>query len=270
MTPSRLLTRTLARIWVTAGFLFLPLPILVVVASSFSASGVLQFPPRALSWRWYEAVLGSAKWMHGIGVSLLLATVVALVTTTIAVSAAHARHRLRTPALAAFDALVQSPLLFPHAAIGIALLGALAAIGWIGTYPGLAAAHVLLCLPFAYRPVLTAYRRMDPAMQEAAMSLGARPLYALRRIILPLLRPGIAAGFLFSFMISLDEVSVSMFLAGPNATTLPVLVFTEIQESGTPAVAAVSSGLVLLTMFLFAAVDRLVGIELFLDGGRHS
>ncbi len=264
-----ILGRWLYRVWVTAIFIFLPAPILVVVASSFANSGYLQFPPRGISLRWYAAFLTSSDWMGAIGVSVALALAVAAFTTLLCLLAAFARQRAPMPGGNLFDGLMQLPLLLPHVASAIALLGILAVFGWVATYPGIALAHVIVCLPFAYRPVLTSLRKLDRAMEEAAMSLGAPPGYALWHVTLPLLRPGLVAAFMFSFIISFDEIGVTVFLTGPGVTTLPVRIFTEIQESGSPVIAAVSSLLVAATILLFLAVDRFVGMDLFLEA-EHS
>ncbi len=255
--------RLVYRAWLVAGFVFLPLPIVVVVLSSFSRTGYLQFPPRGMSLRWYGEFLTSGAWLHALGVSALLALAAAVVVTALALLAVLARTRLRVPGAGLFDLLMLSPLLLPHAAIGLALLTVLGALGWVGAYPGLLLAHAILCVPFAYRPLLNAARRMDLSMEEAAMNLGAEPWFVFRAVTLPLLRPGIVAAFLFSFIISFDEVSVTLFLVGPDVTTLPVRVFTEIQESGSPVVAAISSFLVAVTIVLFVVVDRVVGLRLF-------
>src|SRR3546814_7050048 len=90
--------------------------------------------------------------------------------------------------------------------------------------------HIVVTLPFAFGPVFAAMNRYDPALDEAGMSLGAKPGYVFRHITVPVLRPGIAAGFLFAFIMSFDEVTVTMFLKGPLFTTLPVQIFSEVQE----------------------------------------
>jgi putative spermidine/putrescine transport system permease protein len=260
-----MLWRWIYWIWVTSIFVFLPAPIVIVVISSFSRSGYLQFPPRELSLRWYEAFLTSADWMETIAVSVVLALAVAAFTTLVCLLAAFARQRVLGRSGRAFDSLMQLPLFMPHVAMAIALLGMLSAMRWVATYPGIALAHVVVCLPFAYRPLLTSLKKMDLAVEEAAMSLGATPGYTLWHVTLPMLRPGITASFVFSFIISFDEVGVTMFLTGPHVTTLPVRIFTEIQESGTPVIAAVSSFLVGVTVILFLLVDRIVGMDLLVE-----
>ncbi|TCT02240.1 ABC transporter permease [Aquabacter spiritensis] len=263
-----ILGRALWRLWIFLIFAFLPAPILVVIVSSFSRSGYLRFPPTEFSLRWYGEFLSSPIWLKALGTSTVLAVGVALATTAVAFLAAFATSRLRFPGKGSLELLLLSPLLFPHAAIGVALLGVVAALGWIGTFQAVALAHVILCIPFAYRPILNSMRKMDLALEEAAMSLGAEPAYVFRHVTLPLLRPGLVTALLFSFIISFDEVTVTLFLIGPSVSTLPTQVFAHILESADPVIAAISSFLVLVTVVLVALLDRFVGLELFVEAER--
>lgn len=263
-----MLGRLIWRTWVLAVFLFLPAPIVIVIISSFSRTGYLQFPPQDLSFRWYEEFLSSEVWLRALGVSFVLAVVVALATTILSFLAALAVTRLKFKGKSAFDVLMLSPLLFPHAAIGVALLGLLAAFGWIGHYAGLLLAHAILCMPFAYRPILNSMRKLDLSVEEAAMSLGAPPRYVFRTVTLPMLRPGLITALLFSFIISFDEVTVTIFLIGPDVVTLPSRIFTHIQESASPVIAAISSFLVGITVLLVIALQRFIGLELFVEVER--
>ena len=256
------------RIWLGAVLLFLPAPIVIVVASSFSRTGYLQFPPQALSLRWYTQFLTDETWIRALGVSFAIALVVALLTTAISFLAALATTRRRFRGRDGFELLLLSPLLFPHAAIGVALLSLLSALGWIGRYPGILLAHIILCVPFAYRPIVNSLHKLDLALEEAAMTLGARPAYVFRTITLPLLRPGLVTALLFSFIISFDEVTVTIFLIGPEVITLPTRIFAHIQESASPVVAAISTFLVLVTIVLVVLLQRLVGLELFVEAER--
>jgi putative spermidine/putrescine transport system permease protein len=256
------------RIWITAIFLFLPAPIVIVAISSFSRTGYLQFPPQQFSVRWYQEFLSSEAWLKPLAISFALALVVAIVTTVFSFLAAFAVTRIRFRGKPAFDTLMLSPLLFPHAAIGVTLLGLLAAVGWVGHYSGILLAHIILCIPFAYRPALNSMRKLDLSVEEAAMSLGARPGYVFRTVTLPLLRSGLVTALLFSFIISFDEVTVSIFLVGPEATTLPTKIFAHIQESASPVVAAISTFLVAITIGLIVLLQRLIGLDLFIKVER--
>jgi putative spermidine/putrescine transport system permease protein len=110
--------------------------------------------------------------------------------------------------------------------------------------------------------------KLNLALEEAAMTLGARPAYVFRTITLPLLRPGLVTALLFSFIISFDEVTVTIFLIGPEVITLPTRIFAHIQESASPVVAAISTFLVLVTIVLVVLLQRFVGLELFVEAER--
>ena len=252
-------------VWLAAVLIFLPAPIVIVVASSFSRSGYLQFPPQSLSLRWYAQFLTDETWLRALAVSVAVAVIVAILTTLVSFLAALATTRRRFAGRGAFEVLLLSPLLFPHAAIGVALLSLLSSLGWIGRYPGILLAHVILCVPFAYRPIVNSMRKLDLALEEAAMSLGAPPVHVFRTVTLPLLRPGLVTALLFSFIISFDEVTVTIFLIGPEVITLPTRIFAHIQESASPVVAAISSVLVLVTIGLVVLLQRFVGLDLFVE-----
>ncbi|ANY18397.1 ABC transporter permease [Bordetella pseudohinzii] len=258
----------ISRLAVGLVFAFLPAPIIIVVLSSFSPTGYLTFPPQGFSLRWYSEFLSSGAWLYALGVSALLAIIVALFTTLLSLMAGLATTRLRIKGQAAFGLLMLSPLLFPHAAIAVALLGVASFADAVGTYGAIFLAHAVLCMPFAYRPLLTSMRKLDLAMEEAAMMLGARPWQVFSMVTLPMLRPGIVTALLFSFIISFDEVTVTVFLLGPKVTTLPTQIFSHIQESASPVIAAISAFLVLLTLGIVALLNKLVGLELFIETER--
>lgn len=260
-----ILSRATWRLLIFAIFIFLPAPIVIVVASSVSATGYLSFPPDGLSLRWYQEFLASEDWIAALVTSLLLAAVASVVSVAIAFLAAQVSARKVFRGRSTFEALVLLPLAFPHAALGVIMLSLVGLVGWRGTFPGLLIPHVILTIPYAYRAMITGLRRFDWSCEEAALSLGARPLTVLRRIVLPMLRPAIVTALMFSFIISFDEVTVTLFLVGPDITTAPVKIFAHIQESATPVVAAVSTLFILVTLAALLLLERLIGLELFVD-----
>ncbi|EKE78982.1 ABC transporter permease [Oceanibaculum indicum] len=250
--------------------LFLPAPIVIVVAASFSEAGYIRFPPGALSLRWYVEFLTDARWMQGFATSLLLAAAGAVISSLAAFLAALVVTRRRSRFSSFFETAVLTPILFPHAALGVAMLALVSMFHVYGSFAGLLLAHCIMTLPYAYRPISVSLRKLDSAMEEASMSLGARPWETFWRVTFPLVRPGLITALLFSFILSFDEVTVTMFLVGPHVTTLPVQIYSFIQESGTPVVAAISTTLVLFTLLMVMLLERLVGLEFFVepDGGR--
>lgn len=248
---------------VVAVLLFLPAPIIIVILSSFTKAGYISFPPGEMSLRWYGEFLGSADWLATLGLSFLLAALAATLSTVVTFLGALAATRRRLPMGQGLETLVLLPLIFPHAALGVIMLGLVAMFGWTGQFLGLLLAHFILTIPYAWRPIVAAMRKHDLAMEEAAMSLGAPPFYTFRKVTLPLLRPGLVTALLFTFIISFDEVTVSLFLVGPDLSTLPVKIFSTIQDSGSPVIAAVSAILVALTILVVFLLDRVIGLELF-------
>lgn len=260
------------RLPIAAILLFLPAPIAIVALSSVTSRGYLTFPPSSFSLRWYTEFLSSAEWLRALAISVLLAFSAACGSVLIAFLASQVIARKRFAGRSLLETLMLMPIIFPHAALGVAMLGIVSSLHWNGTFVGLVLAHVVLTVPYAYRPLIASIRALDPVMEEAAMSLGARPGTILKRVTLPLLRPGLITALVFAFVISFDEVTVTMFLVGPDMSTIPVRIFAQIQESASPVIAAISTVLIGFTVLIVALTQWLLGLEAFLDigAGRSS
>ena len=242
---------------------FLPAPIVVIGATSFAAAGYLRFPPGELSLRWYAEAATDPRWIDSFLTSLSIAAVVAVTVTAIAFAGAYACHRLKPRWLATFELIVMSPLFFPHAALGVALVNVLALSGHLGTASGIVVAHVVCTLPFAWRPIMVALQRIDSEIVEAASLLGADERRIALGIALPLARSGIVTALLFSFIISFDEVTATMSLTWPQVTALPVQIYAFIQENASPVLAAISTVTVAMTLLVVMLLERLIGLEFF-------
>ncbi len=256
-------------LWLTLNALllfFLPLPLLIVAAVSVSPARMLNFPPTGFSLVWYREFLSSSEWLNALGISAVIAVCAALVATMAGLMTAlgleHAGGRTRGAA----DTLILAPLIFPHAAIGVAIFGAISSITFLsGNYLGIAIAHTMLCVPFAYRPIAASFGKLDRSLAEAATNLGARSFMILRRVTLPLLMPGIISALLFAFIISFDEITVTLFLIAPNIHTLPLQIYSHLEQDADPVVAAVSTLLTLATLGLVLVLQRTVGLDLFVS-----
>lgn len=256
------------RLWSGFNLLLLalvPAPLFIIAAVSVTPDRFLAFPPTGFSLAWYERFLASADWMRAFGVSAAIAACAAIVSTAAATAAALALDGLGARKRGISETLILSPLIFPHAAIGVAMLGFLLALKLNGTAIGILLVHVILCVPFAYRPISVSLQKIEPSLIEAAMSLGHDSGQTFRRVTLPLLRPGIVTALLFTFIISFDEVTVTLFLISPDITTLPVKIYGHIRDSADPVVAAISTVLVLITLSLVLVLERTVGLQLFVN-----
>jgi putative spermidine/putrescine transport system permease protein len=192
--------------------------------------------------------------------SLWLALAVTLLSMLIAVPAAYALVRLKPAGTDWLLAFFTAPLLLPTIVLGLGLLMVFAPLGLLGSVRGLLFCHMVVTLPYALRVLVTALSTLSPAIEEAAATLGASPAVVLFRITLPMMTPGIVAASVLSFLVSFDEVVVSLFMTGPKVSTLPVTMFHHVEERADPMVAALSVLLVGLTLIVMLVVDRTIGL----------
>lgn len=245
--------------------LFLPAPIVIVVFASLTSAGYIQFPPGELSLRWYVEALTDPRWPSAFFTSIWIASLTALTITMVSFLTALYCTRYAPRVSGILETAIFSPLFFPHAALGVSMVAILASFGLLGTGTGLVLAHLILTLPFAYRPILISLKKVDRELIEAAQVLGASEWRATRDVLLPLSKSGIVTALLFSFIVSFDEVTVSMFLIGPSVTTLPVQIYSFIQDTASPVLAAISTATVVVTFVAVMVLERTVGLEFFVD-----
>lgn len=243
-------------VWVCF-FMFLLAPIIIVICSSVTSTGLFTWPLDTLTLRWYGDFFSDQRWLDALFTSTVIGLVAAIASTLCAISATlvMARHQFFGRNL--LQAAMMLPLIFPHAATGLAFLGLLNSTGLLGTYAGIALAHVIITLPFAFRPTFDSMRQLDPSMFEAATLLGASPLQIFTKVTLPLIKPGVATSLLFCFLISFDETTITLFLVGTKINTLPVKILTDIQESASPVVSAVSTLLIIASVVFVWALHLL-------------
>jgi spermidine/putrescine transport system permease protein len=245
-----------------ATYLLLYLPILVLVIYSFNA-GSSQSAWEGFSLRWYEAAFTNTQ-VRDVSIrSLWLALMAAGIATVLATLAALGTTRVgRFPGQTMIYALINQPLMVPEIVTGIALLIVVAAVKVQTGYTGMAylvIAHTAFCIPFAYLPIRARLETLDPALESAAADLYASPVQAFRYITLPLLVPGIAAGFMLGFVISLDTVVITEFVKSAGQDTLPTYMLGQLRRTVTPemnAIATLFLGLSLLILTAFFLITR--------------
>ncbi|HEV8437291.1 MAG TPA: ABC transporter permease [Methylomirabilota bacterium] len=262
MTAARL-RAWLLRLWVALVLGFLLLPVVVVALASVSTTSYLTVPPKGVTLRWFGAVLGDPEYVQAIVWSLVLAGLATLGSLATGVAASYALIRRRVPGAALVSAVLNAPLIFPGVVVGVALLQFYALVRMNGTLAGLALAHMVITVPYVVRAVMASLQGIDPELESAARVLGASGPVAFSTVTLPLIRPGVAAGALFSFIVSFDNVPVSIFLLGAGQMTLPVKIFTAIEYGVDPSIAAISTLLIVLTGLGLAAAERWIGFHRF-------
>lgn len=241
-------------------FVFMLAPVLIVLPISFSADGDMRFPPSGISLRWYAAIFHVPRMVGAFGTSLLLGVSATALSLGLGLPCAYALVRLK-PAGAGFMAsFFTAPLLLPSIVLGLALLVVFAPLGLLATFGGVLAAHLVIVLPYAIRMLSTALANVPAAMEEAASTLGAGPLSVFALVTLPMMRGGLAATAALCFLVSFDEVVLSLFMTGPRLTTLPVELFHSVENAADPLVASVSMLLIALTFAVVFLVDRTAGL----------
>lgn len=234
---------------------------LIVVPLSFSNDSYLVFPPQSWGVRWYAAMFSHDRLLQAFRVSLTIAAVVTVLSLAVGVPAAYALRRWRFPGRDALLSLFTAPLLLPSIVLGLAILLVFANAGLLGTYAGLVAAHLVVTTPYVMRIMTTAFATLPPSVEEAAAMLGAPPLTVFRRVTLPLLAPGFVASAALSFLISFDEVVISLFITGPRLKTLPVEIFDYVESRTDPMTAAVSVMLIVATLCIVFLIERTLGLS---------
>lgn len=256
------------RLLVYAVFAFLAAPIVIVVVSSFNKGGIITFPPDGWSVRWYRHLGDDPGWWRSVRTSVSLAWWSTLSSLGLGGAAAFAVARRRPwRGRGLYSGVLVLPLVFPFTATGVAIVGTLRTWKLVGEFKGLWLAHVLITLPYCFRAVLLSIRGLRPTYREAALMLGASEWKAFRKVVLPLLRPGIAAGFVFSFLLSFDETTISMLLAGPFLTTFPVKLYTQVTQSADPTIAVLATLQIAAVAVTLLVTERVFGFEVFTAAG---
>ncbi|SNT28936.1 ABC transporter permease [Tropicimonas sediminicola] len=212
--------------------LFIIAPLLVLAFSSFDDGKFFRFPPRELSLRWYRAAFASAEYRSSLVNSAVVGALATTISVVLGTTAAVGLHRGMLKSRAALEMILLAPLTLPLVIWAIALLQIYSWLGIGGTLPGLLLAHATFTLPFSVRIMLASLASIDPGLELAARSLGAKPARASVRITLPLALPGVATSAALSFFISFNDVIVSTFIAGSSWMTFPVRLYSQLRGQG--------------------------------------
>lgn len=232
------------------GFAFLYLPILLLMVYSFNASK-LATVWSGFSTRWYGELFNNRQILDALWISLKVAFWTACASTVLGTMAAMVMTRMRRfPGKTVFGALITAPLVMPEVILGFSLMTLLVAMGGIPGFPSRGVtsiwiAHVTFTLSFVTVVVSSRLQELDRSLEEAAMDLGASRLKVFFQITLPIIAPALVAGWLLAFTLSLDDVVIASFVAGPNSTTLPMKVFSSVRMGIKPEINALATLMVL-------------------------
>ncbi len=248
-------------------FIVVLMPMVAVMWLSFFDQEVVSFPPEGYTWKWYVNAWEKRQFSRGFMNSLQLALVSTTIGVTFGTAAAYALVRANFPGKAAVSALLMGPLAIPGVVLGTGLYVFFVQIDnafdfqIVATLPGLIAAHVLLTVPWTVRLVVASLQGLHPAAEEAAANLGARPWTVFCRVTLPMMRAGVVAGTLFSFIQSFENLELTLLLVGPGRSTLPVEMLNYLEFRVDPTLAAVATVQIVLIGALMLITDRFVNLS---------
>lgn len=242
------------------GFFVLLAPVVIVVVLSFTSAPTLKFPPPGFSTRWYEALFSQAQSAHihaAAWNSVLVAIASTLLGVAVALPAALGLRQMPVNGAKAWDFFFTSPLILPLLAYGLAALMFFSAAGFKPSLSLMIVGHAVVTAPLVLRTTYASVLQLDRALLESSEVLGATRFYTFRKVTLPLVAPGLAAGGFLAFVFSFDNVPVSLFLATATTDMLPIRLWGMMEVALDVRVAAVSGVLILATLLLLLLGERL-------------
>ena len=229
---------------------FLALPIFFIVALSFGSSQWLVFPPPSWTLKWYERFFDNPLWIESAITSLQVATLTAIIATLVALPASFALVRGTFRGRDYLYSFFTLPMVVPVVIIAVSVYGMFLQLGLTGTLFAFVTSHVIIALPFAIIAIINSLRLFDKSIEDAAVICGASRLQAIIKVTFPVIKPGIFSAILFSFLVSWDEVVISVMMASPNLQTLPVKMWSTLRQDLTPVIAVASTLLILLSLII--------------------
>jgi putative spermidine/putrescine transport system permease protein len=263
----RLASKWLTRILVTALLavlvVYILAPLVGIVGASLSTAIYWQFPPQALTMRWYEQFAGTRTLVDSTKVSLGAGLGVGVIGTAVSflMALAIGRSRIRAATRNTLNLAVLVPLLIPAVGLGIGIYYLYVALAIPINLATLIAAQVILVIPLITGLLGVGLRGIRPNVERAALNLGANPAVVVWRVTLPLMRPALVTAAILGFVRSFDDSAVALFINSPSTTTLPVRLLTQLETIDGPLIAAGGSVLLLIALAVAVVLDRTIGLS---------
>jgi putative spermidine/putrescine transport system permease protein len=241
-------------IFCTLVFVFLLAPILAIIPLSFSSGSFLTYPVPGWSTKWYASLIESDKWIRAFANSMIVGIAATAIATILGTLASLGLARNQSRSASAFNTLAIAPMIVPDVLIAVSLYFFLAPLKLTNSFAGLIIAHTVIAVPFVVITVSATLEQVDSNLARAAASLGANAWTTFFRVTLPSIFPGVAAGALFAFAISFDDVVLTLFIGGVEQRTLPRELFSGLRDRMEPSMMAVATLMIVLSTTLFLTV----------------
>jgi len=248
------LVQRLLGIWTSFVMLFFYLPIAVLVLFSFNQSK-LNIVWTGFTLDWYASLWHDTVLVRALQNSLIVAVFTTAISLVLGTSGAWLLYRYRYRAANLLETLSFLPMIVPEVILGVSLLILFVTIGLQLGYTTIVISHVTFCFPFVMASVQARLAGLDPALEEAALDLGATPMQAFTKVLVPYLMPAIVSGGLMSFTLSLDELIVTYFTASAGTRTLPLEIFGRVKKGLDPSLNAISTVFIVVTVVALAITE---------------
>lgn len=234
------------------------LPAIIVIPQAFTSLNYFTYPIPSFDTKWLSKFAENSEWVVGLTRSLLIAVIVAIIATVLGTLAAVAMQKLEFKGKGLFMGLMISPMVIPVVIIGVALYSTFSKIGLTNTFMGLILTHTLLALPMVFVTMSSGLSGVNENLELAAMSMGSTPAKAFIQIVLPTVKPSLVSSVLFAFVTSLDEVAASIFIAGADTKTLPLVMWERLNTYMDPTIAVAATYLIIFTLGTYI-VKEIIG-----------
>jgi len=245
------------------------LPLLITFPVALTTTGYVTFPPVGLTFKWFTALLQDSTLISALNRSFFLASIVSLLSIVFALPMNFALERYKFSGKAFLETFITGPRMIPQIIFVLGLLFFFTKIGLAETYLGLIISHLLISVPLAYRTLSASVHSLDKRLEWSGQILGANNLQIIYKIIFPQIKTGLIAAFIFSFILSFNNVTMALFLSGIALRTLPLEMFNRMYIGGvTPTIPALSFVLAIAGLIIYIITDRVVGVFKYMGGGK--
>ena len=227
------------------------LPAVVIIPQAFTSLNYFKFPVEETSFKWFEKFFDNEQWVVGLGRSMMIAVLAAVLATVIGTMGALAMNKLNFKGKSVFMSIMIAPMVVPVVVVGAALYTTFAPIGLTNSIPGLVFAHTLLGIPMVFVTMLSGFANVNENLELAAMSMGSSPVGAFFKVTLPTVKTSVVSSVLFAFVTSLDEVVVTTFFSGANTKTLTMVMWENMRTNIDPTLAVAALFMIILTLGMY-------------------